>query len=227
MARHTVRVFLADDHAVVREGLAALVGKTDEFEVVGRCGDGLKVIEQVLAAQPDVVVLDIGMPGFNGVDMCRELARKAGHIRVLVLSMHADEQFVVRSLSYGAIGYMLKESAGEELVGALRIVAAGGRYLDPRIPPKVLLRLNRTDADPYEMLTTRERQVLQLVAESKTNRRIAEELHLSVKTVDTHRMRLMRKLGIHDQTTLVKFAVSRGIVRVGPVPTPPADTTPG
>jgi len=207
------RVFLADDHAVVREGLAALVEKTGHFEVVGQCGDGLRVVQQVVDTRPDVVVLDVQMPGLNGVDICRELSRQLPEAAVLILSMHDNEEFIVRALENGAKGYLLKESAGTELAEAMRTVAAGKRYLGPGVPRSVLTRLHQERCDPYERLTTRERQVLQLIAEGRTNRKAAEALGLAVKTVDTHRMRLMRKLNIHDQTTLVKFAVNRGIVQ--------------
>ncbi|MCY2931260.1 MAG: response regulator transcription factor [Planctomycetota bacterium] len=205
-------VFLADDHALVREGLAALVEKTGQFTVVGQCGDGLDVVEQVTAAAPDVVLLDVGMPGLNGIDICRELGRKAPASAVLILSMHDGEEFIIRALENGAKGYLLKESAGEELAEALRVVAEGRRYLDPAIPGALLAKLHKGIGDPYEKLTTRERQVLQLIAEGNTNKKVAEALQLAVKTIDTHRMRLMRKLNIHDQTALVKFAVGRGIV---------------
>lgn len=206
------RVFLADDHALVREGLAALVEKTGQFKIVGQCGDGLDVVGQVVASTPDVVLLDVGMPGLNGIDVCRELGRKAPAAAVLILSMHDGEEFIIRALENGARGYLLKESAGEELAEALRTVAEGRRYLDPAIPGALLTKLHKGGGDAYELLTTRERQVLQLIAEGNTNKKVAEALQLAVKTIDTHRMRLMRKLKIHDQTALVKFAVSRGIV---------------
>lgn len=211
MNDHTITVFLADDHTMVREGLAALVTKEPGFNVVGQCGEGLKVVDAVLELCPDVVILDVMMPGLNGLDICRELTKKAKGLAVLILSMYEDEQFIARALEYGASGYLLKESAAQQLAEAIRAVSRGELYLGPGIPRTVLDHM--TDhRDPYETLTTRERQVLQCVAEGKTNRQIAEELGLAVKTVDTHRMRLMRKLNIHDQTNLVKFAVRRGLV---------------
>ena len=207
------RVFLADDHAVVREGLAALIEKAGQFEVVGQCGDGLAVVDMVVAAAPDVVVLDVAMPGLNGIDICRELGRKLPAAAVLILSMHDGEEFIVRAFENGATGYLLKESAGEELGEALQAVSAGKRYLGPGISGGVLTRLHKGAVAPYERLTTREREVLQLIAEGNTNKKVAEALKLAVKTVDTHRMRLMNKLKIHDQTSLIKFAISHGIVR--------------
>jgi len=208
-----IKLFLADDHTLVREGIAALVERESDLHVVGQCGDGLKVVEEVLRVKPDVVVLDLGMPGLNGIDICRQLARKAKDTAVLVLTMYVDEEFIVRALENGAAGYLMKEAASKELVEAVRAVARGELYLGSGIARSVLARLAAgTKEDPYHKLTPRERQVLQLIAEGKTNRAIAEKLGLSVKTVDTHRAHLMRKLGIHDQTTLVKYAIRRGIV---------------
>lgn len=212
MNESTIKVFLADDHAMVREGLAAVAGRDPRIHVVGQCGDGLKVLDAVAQAQPDVVVLDIAMPGLNGLDICRELSRKAKKIAVLILTMHDDEQFIARSLEYGASGYLLKESAADQLAEAIKAVARGELFLGPGIPRTVLQHIGHVSDDSYENLTTRERQVLQLIAEGRTNRQISLELSLAVKTIDTHRARLMRKLGIHDQTTLVKYALRKGIV---------------
>jgi len=207
-----IRVFLADDHVVVREGLASLLAKAGPFDIVGECGDGLKVTEQVCDCHPDVVVLDITMPGLNGVDICRELSRKARGAAVLILSMHDNEQFIVRALEQGASGYLLKECAGEQLCDAIQAVARGEIYLGAGISAGVLDRLAQGGQDPYDRLTTRERQVLQMIAEGMTNRMVGKKLHVAVKTVDTHRMRLMNKLDIHDQTNLVKFAIRKGLV---------------
>lgn len=210
-----IRVFLADDHTLVREGIAVLINGEDDVEVVGHCGDGLKVMEEVLRVKPDVLILDLTMPGMNGLDICRQVSRKAKDIAVLVLTMHTDEEFIVRSLENGASGYLVKEAAADQLGEAIRSVARGELYLGPKVPRTILSRLAAgTRDDPYNKLTSRERQVLQLIAEGKTNRQVAEVLELSVKTVDTHRAHLMRRLGIHDQTTLVKYALKRGIVQL-------------
>jgi len=212
-----IGLFLADDHTLVRQGIAAIISQAEDMEVVGECGDGLKVTEQVLQAKPDVLILDLTMPGLNGLEICRQLSRKAKGTAILVVTMHADEEFIVRALENGASGYLIKDAAAEQLAEAVRTVARGDLYLGPGVPRAVLSRLTGgRDADPYNRLTARERQVLQLIAEGKTNRDIAEMLKLSVKTVDTHRAHLMRKLDIHDQTTLVKYAIRRGIVDVRP-----------
>lgn len=214
MNEQTISVFLADDHTVVRQALAEMIARESGFRIVGQCGEGLKVSEQVLAVKPDVLVLDITMPGLNGLDVCREITRKMRKLAVLILSMHDNEEFVARALENGASGYLMKEADNDQLLEALRTVARGELYLAPGISRNVLQRLGRSGEDAYERLTTRERQVLQLIAEGKTNRDVAKELGLAVKTIDTHRTRLMHKLNIHDQTTLVKYALRKGIVQL-------------
>ena len=210
-----IKLFLADDHTLVRQGIAALISQTGDMQVVGECGDGLKVVEEVLKTKPDVVILDLTMPGLNGLDICRQLARKAKSAAVLVVTMHTEEEFIVRALENGASGYLIKQAAAEQLAEAVRTVARGDLYLGPGVPRGVLSGLTAgSGTDPYDRLTPREREVLQLIAEGKTNRSIAKVLELSVKTVDTHRAHLMRKLDIHDQTSLVKYAIRRGIVQV-------------
>jgi two-component system response regulator NreC len=214
MDGEAISVFLADDHTVVRQALAEMIGRDERFTIVGQCGDGLSVAAQVLDAKPDVLVLDITMPGLNGLDICREVIRRNPDLAVLILSMHDEDEFVARALENGASGYLMKEADHDQLAKAIQTVARGQLYLAPSISRAVLQRIGRSSEDPYEALTTREREVLQLIAEGKTNRAVAAALGLAVKTIDTHRSRLMRKLGIHDQTTLVKYAIRRGIVNL-------------
>jgi DNA-binding NarL/FixJ family response regulator len=209
-----VKVLLADDHTMVREGLAALIGRDSQVQVIGQCGDGLQVVKQVEKLQPDVVVLDISMPGSNGLDICRELSKKFREVAVLILTMHDSEQFIAKAMQNGARGYLIKDAAPAQLTEAILSVARGEKFLGAGIIGATLNFNTDGQGDLYERLTTRERQVLQLIAESKTNRQIAQVLKLSVKTVDTHRSHLMRKLGIHDQTSLVKFVLRRGIVEL-------------
>lgn len=210
-----ITVFLADDHTLVREGIAALIAKHPDLRVVGQCGDGMKVGGEVAQAKPDVLLLDLTMPGLNGLDICRNLSKRQKNVAILMLTMHAEEEFIVRALENGASGYMMKEAAADQLAEAVHTVAAGKIYLGPGVSRSVLSKLvSGKGSDPYNHLTARERQVLQLIAEGKTNRTISEILSLSVKTVDTHRARLMRKLDIHDQTSLVKYAIRRGIISV-------------
>jgi two-component system, NarL family, response regulator NreC len=211
----SISIYLADDHAMVREGLASLLARNDgKFSIIGQSGDGLSVLADVKRLLPQVVVLDITMPGLNGLDVCRDIVKRCPRTNVLILSMHSDTQFIVRAIEYGALGYLLKESATTQLHEAVSAVACGELYLGPGIPQEILGQVTKSHEDPYERLTTRERQVFQLIAEGQTNRNIAVKLDLSVKTVDTHRMRLMNKLDIHDQISLVKYALRRGIVTI-------------
>jgi DNA-binding NarL/FixJ family response regulator len=206
-----IRVLLVDDHTLVRQGLAALVGAQPDIQVVGECGDGTAVLALAEQCRPDVVVLDIALPGMNGLDVCRKLLRQHPRLGVLMLSMYVDSEYVTRALRCGARGYVLKEAAAEQLIQAVRTVAAGQRYLDMGIRQAIEPQAGDASDDPSIRLTPRERQVLQLIAEGASNRIVAERLGLSIKTVDTHRSRLMKKLGIHDQTRLVKYAIRKGL----------------
>jgi DNA-binding NarL/FixJ family response regulator len=209
-----IRVYLADDHVIFREGVRSVLADDPGIRFVGQCGDGLTLVEEVKRIHPDVVILDIALPSLNGLDACREIRRRAEDTEVLMLTMRNDEQCIIDALENGASGYLLKDAPPDQLAEAVRSVAQGAIYLGWGIPKTVLQRLNREDRDPYKRLTTRERVVLQLIAEGKTNRQIGEELSISIKTVDTHRNRLMQKLDIHNQTELVKFALRKGIIRL-------------
>ena len=213
-----IEIYIADDHAMLREGLAALVEREDDIHVVGQSGNGLDVLADVSRLKPDVAVVDINMPGLNGLDVCRELGRNGNGTAVLILTMESDEEFVIAALRNGASGYLIKDAAIEQFCQAVRTVAGGGVYLSPGISPGVLSRVGDLGEDPYDRLTTREREVLHMIAEGKTNPQIAETLGIAVKTVDVHRTRLMKKLNIHDQTSLVKFAIQRGIIHLSASP---------
>lgn len=206
---HRKRIFLADDHRLVREGLVELLEKTGHFEIVGQCSSGLQVVGLVDQTQPDLVLLDVELPGMSGIDVCTELKRRLPNTAVLMLSMYSTDACVILALQNGAGGYLLKDSACTDLVEAIGAVMNGQIYLDPTIDDSVLSRLHQPRTDPYDRLSPRERQVLQMISEGLTNRMIADKLGRSVKTIDVHRTRLMRKLDIHDQTTLVKFYLSR------------------
>lgn len=208
-----IRVFLADDHTLCREGLAALLAADRGMQIVGQCDDGLKVVEMVEQARPDVVVLGIALPGLNGLDVCRELTQRS-KAAVLILTRLADAEFVSKAFARGASGYLLKTVAGKLFLEAVRQVARGEKYVGPGVSQEHAQQAGQFDGDAYESLTNRERQVLQLIAEGRTNKQIAQRLSLAPKTVDTHRTRLMRKLNIHDQTTLVKYALKKGIVQL-------------
>lgn len=209
-----ISVYIADDHSILREGLVALFAREDDIHVVGQTGDGLAVVHDVSTLEPAVAIIDIGMPGLNGLDICSDLTRKAEVTAVLMLTMESDEEFIVTALKNGAAGYLTKDVLSQQLCEAVRTVARGELYLAPGLSSTVLARLGKRAVDPYDTLTKRERQVLLMIAESATNRQIAAQLNIAVKTVDTHRTRLMKKLDIHDQTSLVKFAIRKGIIHV-------------
>ncbi|HEU0201309.1 MAG TPA: response regulator transcription factor [Burkholderiaceae bacterium] len=206
----SLRVLLADDHAVMRDGLQALL-QAAGAEVVAAVANGRDAVRRALELRPDVLVLDIAMPELNGIEALRLVRAKWPEARVVVLSMHADAEHVYRALDAGAAGYILKESAGPEVVAAVRAVHVGKRYLSPAIAPLADRARPRAGPSPLESLSTRERQVLQLVVEGRSSAEIAQRVHLSPKTVETYRSRLMKKLGVGDTPALVKFAVQHGI----------------
>ncbi len=207
----TVRIALADDHNVVRQGLRALLEAVPDFAVVAEARDGTQMVEAVLRESPDVAVVDLGMPGLNGVEATRRIARERPRIRVLVLSMHTGEEYVREALAAGASGYLVKDSAVDDLVRAIRAVARGERFLSDAIAP-VADRVDKAHS-PLGRLTSREREVLQRIAEGNSNKEIASSLSLSVKTIEAHRTNLMTKLDIHDTASLTRFALARGLVR--------------
>jgi DNA-binding NarL/FixJ family response regulator len=211
----SIRLVLADDHLVVREGLRALLEAEPDFEVVGQTGNGSEVAALVDDVQPDVLVLDLMMPGIGGLDVIREITHRRPGTRIVVLSMHANEAYVLEALSHGAGAYVLKQSEAGELVRALREVAAGRRYLSPPLSDRALeayLRQSESGVPERATLTPREREVLQLVAEGHTSPEIAERLFISPRTVETHRSNLMRKLGLRTPADVVRYAVRHGVL---------------
>jgi len=212
----TIRVLLADDHAMVRDGLQSLLESEDDIEVVGATGDGREAVRMVEKLRPDLALMDISMPGLNGIEATAEIADRFPDTRIIILSMHHTTEHIFQALKAGARGYLLKESAGSEVVTALRTVHKGGRYLSKRIEETVIddyVRLRRSPdaASPMERLSHREREILQLVVEGKSSAEAAEILCISPKTVETYRSRLMRKLGVGDLPGLVKFALRHGL----------------
>ena len=214
--RMAVRIMLADDHPVVRLGIRNLLEAEPGFEIVGEVADALQVIPQVEALQPDVLVLDLIMPGLNGLEITRQLARRAPQTHIIVLSMHANEAYVIEALRNGASGYVLKGSDAGQLVQAIREVLAGRRYLSPPLSEHAIEMYIEKAAggplDPYETLSAREREVLHFAAEGHTSPEIAARLYISTRTVESHRASLMRKLGLRSQTDLVRYALRRGIL---------------
>ncbi len=211
-----ITILLADDHPVVRLGLRSLLEEEPEFEIVGEAGEGLEVVRLTERVHPDVLVLDLMMPGLNGLEITRQVRRSVPRTRVLILSIHGDEAHVTEALRNGAAGYVLKESPPQELRRAVREVYAGRRYLSPPLSDRAIeayaKKTAATPPDPYETLSTREREVLQLAAEGRSNTDIAARLFISVRTVETHRSKLMHKLGLRTQTDLVRYALRRGIL---------------
>jgi DNA-binding NarL/FixJ family response regulator len=210
-------IIVADDHLILRQGLRKLLEEETGFHVIGETGDGLAAVELVERLKPDMLVVDMVMPGLNGLDVIRAVRQRSEKTRIIVLSMHANEAYVVEALRLGASAYLLKESSSTELIHAAHEVIAGRRYLSPVLAERALdayvQRVVQSSADPYDMLTERERQVLQLAAEGLSNAAIADRLTISVRTVETHRANLMRKLDLHGQTDLVRFAVQRGLLK--------------
>jgi DNA-binding NarL/FixJ family response regulator len=212
-----IRILLADDHAVVRDGVRALLEKQSDMAVVAEAADGREAAQMADEHRPDVVVMDIGMPNLNGIDATRRILSAHPQVAVVILSMHQDESYVLRSLKAGAKGYLLKDSLRSDVLDAIRAVAQGRSYLTRKIS-----RMMQEDYiremeqrgldDSYDLLTDREREVLQLAAEGKPNKEIAGALKISVTTVETHRTHILQKLGLHSVPELILYAVRKGII---------------
>jgi len=209
-------IVLADDHHVVRQGLRSLLEAEPDFSIVGEAGDGLEAAQLVERLQPDVLVLDLMMPGLNGLEVTRQVSQRSPQTHVVILSMHPNEAYVLEALRAGAAAYVIKESTSAELVRAVREAVAGRRYLSPPLSERAIeVYMQKAESaalDPYETLTAREREVLHLAAEGHTNAEIADRLFISRRTVETHRANLMRKLGLRSQTDLIRYALQRGIL---------------
>jgi DNA-binding NarL/FixJ family response regulator len=214
-----IRVLIADDHAIVREGVKALINMAEDMEVVGEAADGREAIARAQSLEPDVAVMDIAMPGLGGLEATIEIRKLCPRTRILVLSQYDDREYVRRFLKAGVSGYVLKKSAGSDLTAAIRSVYRGGLVLDPDVAREAMLDQaaaadGSRPADPYEALTDREKQVLKLVAEGRSNKEVADELGISVKTAMSHREHIMEKLDLHSRTELIRFAIKQGIIRV-------------
>lgn len=207
-----IRILLADDHAVVRQGFRMILGAQTDMEIVGEAGNGREAVSMSEQLHPDIVVMDVAMPELNGIEATRRITESSPHTRVLALSMHKDSVYVREILRAGARGYLLKDSIDVDLLAAVRSVAKGEGYLSPAVSDAVLSDYRKHVTDPLDLLSSREREVLQLIAEGKTNKEIATLLNLSVYTVDAHRGRIMEKLNLHSTSELVRFAVRKGLV---------------
>lgn len=214
-----IRIVLADDHGLLRKGVRSVLAQDAGIEVIGEASDGAEAVRLAEELSPDVVLIDVAMPGLNGLDAAQQITRRTKRIGVIVLSMYSDEEYLVRAVSSGVRGYLLKDSAEPDLVRAVRTVAAGKTFFSPAIADMLfddyILRLQRNEVqDSYDLLTDREKQVLQLLAEGKTNKEVASALALGVSTVETHRLNLMKKLDLHNTAELVLYAVRKKILRV-------------
>ena len=212
-----VRVCLADDHAVVRDGLRMLLDAQPDIEVVGEASNGRDAIRLAKKLRPDMVILDVAMPELNGIEAAEKIHTLDPTIRIIILSMYSTKEHIFRALKAGASGYLLKESAASELLTAIRTVSGGRRYLSRKVSDEVVQgflypEVREGIETPLERLSSREREILQLVAEGKSSAEIGQTLFLSPKTVDTYRSRLMQKLGINDIAGLVRFAIQHGII---------------
>ncbi|MCB1227304.1 MAG: response regulator transcription factor [Verrucomicrobiales bacterium] len=212
MAEKAIRILIADDHAVVRNGFRRILEAQWDLEVLGEVSNGREAVEAVLEQQPDVVLMDVTMPELNGIEATRRIVRDAPKVRVLALSMHKDAVYVREILRAGAKGYLLKDSDEKQLLAAVRAVAMGQAFLSPEVSDAVLDDYRKHVTNPIDLLSSREREVLQLIAESKTNKEIATMLSLSVYTVEAHRGRIMEKLNLHSIGELVRFAMRNGLI---------------
>jgi two-component system response regulator NreC len=213
----TIRIVLADDHTVMRSGLRLLLERQPNLEVVGEASDGKQAVEIAAAEKPDVVIMDIAMPHLNGVEAARQIAQRNPQTAIAILSMHSDESYVIRSLKAGARAYLLKDSAEADLIEAIRAITEGKSFFSPAVrrilKEDYMHQLAEMGAeDTYELLTTREREVLQLVAEGKSNKEVANILNLSLYTVETHRTHILQKLNLHSVPELILYAVRKGII---------------
>jgi two-component system response regulator NreC len=213
-----IRVLVADDHALVRDGIKSLLALTEDIEVVGEASDGREAIDQARKLKPDVVLMDIAMPGLGGLEATLELKREAPKSRVLVLTQYDDIEYIRRFLKIGIAGYVLKRMLGSELASAIRSAARGGLVLDPQVAAEAMQPVREErgagSEDLYELLTDREKQVLRLVALGHSNKEVADALGISVKTAMSHREHLMEKLGLRNRTDLIKFAIRKGVIRM-------------
>lgn len=206
-----IRILLADDHAIVRQGFKLILNQQSDMIVVGEAGDGAETVQKVLELKPNLVILDIAMPRVNGVEATRRIMENCPECGVLILSMHKDAVYVRETLRAGAKGYLLKEAIDQDLLRAVRAVAEGGGFLSPEVSRTVLDEYERTE-DPFDLLTAREREVMQMLAEGKVAKEVATALDISVYTVDAHRGRILKKLELHSSAEIVRYAMRKGLI---------------
>jgi two-component system, NarL family, response regulator NreC len=209
-----VKVLLVDDHPIVRQGLRNLLHTEPAFTVVGEAGDGIEGLDLIHRLKPDVLIVDLMMPGLNGLDIIKQAIKQWPRLRIVVLSMQSADSYVVEALNCGASGYVLKETGPSEIIQAIHVVVGGERYLSPKLSQRLIDSSagKKGITDPYDTLTNREREILHLIVEGLTSPRIAKKLFLSPRTVELHRSRIMKKLDLHNQTDIFRYALERGIL---------------
>ena len=208
-----IRVMIVDDHAIMRDGIKALLSLHDDIEVIGEASEGKEAIENVPALKPDVVIMDLAMPGMDGMEATRRILKISADTKVLVLTQHTDREYVLSAIKAGAAGYVPKRALGSDLVSAVRAVHRGESFLYPTVATALIQDyLHHRDEDPYDSLTGREREILKMIAEGRTSREIAGSLYISIKTVLGHRNKIMKKLDFHNRTELIKYAMRKGLV---------------
>jgi len=212
MEKRVINIILADDHAIVRQGLKLILSAHEDLHVVGEAANGREAVELAQRLKPDVVLMDVAMPELNGIEATRQMIAANPRTRVLVLSMHKEALYVREILRAGARGYILKDAIDKELVEAVRSVAQGDGYISPAVSGALLSDYRQNVTDPLDLLSSREHEVLRLIAEGKTNKEVASQLNLSVYTVDSHRGKIMEKLNLHSTGDLVRFAMKHGLV---------------
>jgi DNA-binding NarL/FixJ family response regulator len=216
-----IKVLIADDHVIFRQGLHLLLEREQDIQVVGEAGDGFETIHQAQQLNPDIILVDISMPKMDGVEVVRRLKKTLPDVKIIILTMYSDDQFVFELLKIWISGYVLKESASNDLIYSIKMVSAGKSFLDPKVSKRVMEKFSqmssgRDDFERYGKLTRREKEILQLIVEGKSNKEIASKYFISLKTVENHRTNLMRKLNIHRSIDLIKFTLRLGLIEVTP-----------
>ena len=210
-----IKILVVDDHAILRDGIRALIGLHDDVEIIGEASEGKEAVEKALELEPDVVVMDIAIPGMDGLEATRRIKKKSSKVQILVLTQHDNKEYVLSSIKAGAAGYVPKRAMGSELVSAIRAVYRGESFLYPSAAAALIDDYRQqAEVEPYDRLTSREREILTLIADGHSSRQIAEMLYISLKTVQGHRTKIMEKLDIHNRAELVKYALRKGLISI-------------